>query len=73
MDPASMTDMMLMPTTGEEVDIKSLLLGRPNVRDIFAQPSYISTIKMDIHNEIHDFVNNKVTIMRACGGGTHLR
>jgi hypothetical protein len=61
MDPASIADMMSMPTTGEQVHIKFVLIGRPNVHDIFAQLPYMYTIDMDVHNDIHKFVNQKVT------------
>jgi hypothetical protein len=61
MHPASIADMMSMPTTGEQVHVKFVLIGRPNVHDIFTQLPYMSTIDMDVHNDIHKFVNQKVT------------
>jgi hypothetical protein len=67
MGPASIADMMLMPTTDKQV-YKFVLMTQCT-----PQPPYISTIDMDVHDNIHKFVDNKVTIMRTCGDGTHLR
>jgi hypothetical protein len=60
MNPSSIADLMLMPTIGEELHVKFVMTGRPNVHDIFAQLSYVSTIDMDVNDDIRKFVNEKV-------------
>jgi hypothetical protein len=60
MSPSSIADLMLMPTTGEEPNLKFVLTGRPNVHDIFAQLSYMCTIDMEVNDDIRKFVNEKV-------------
>jgi hypothetical protein len=59
-DPSSIADMMLMPTIGEELHLKFILTGRPNVHDIFAQLPYFSTIDMEVNDDIRKFVNETV-------------
>jgi hypothetical protein len=59
-NPSSIADIMLMPAIGEEIHIKFALTGRPNVHDIFAQLPYVSTIDMDVNDDIRKFVNEKV-------------
>jgi hypothetical protein len=59
-NPSSIADMMLIPTIDEEIHVKFVLTGRPNVHDIFAQLPYVSTIDMDVNDDIRTFVNEKV-------------
>jgi hypothetical protein len=59
-DPSSIADMMLMPTIREELHLKFILTGRPNVHDIFAQLPYVSTIDMEVNDDIRKFVHEKV-------------
>jgi hypothetical protein len=58
--PSSITHMMLMPSIGEEIRVQFLLIGRPNVHDIFASLPYVSTIDMDVNADIRKFINEKV-------------
>jgi hypothetical protein len=57
---ASIAHMMLMPNIGEDIHVRFLLTGRPNVHDIFAPLPYVSTIDMDVNADIRKFVNEKV-------------
>jgi hypothetical protein len=57
---ASIAHLMLMPNIGEDIHVRFLLTGRPNVHDIFASLSYVSTIDMDVNADIRKFVNEKV-------------
>jgi hypothetical protein len=57
---ALVVHLMMMPNIGEEVHLRFLLTGRPNVHDIFASLSYVSTIDMDVNADIRKFVNEKV-------------
>jgi hypothetical protein len=59
-NPASIAPMMMMPNIGEEIHIRFLLTGRPNVHDNFAPLPYVSTIDMDVNADIRKFVNEKV-------------
>jgi hypothetical protein len=57
---ASIAHLTMMPNMGEEIHVRFLLTGRPNVHDIFAPLSYVSTIDMDVNADIRKFVNEKV-------------
>jgi hypothetical protein len=57
---ASIADMMMMPNIPEDMHVRFLLTGRPNVHDIFAPLPYMSTIDMDVNADIRKFVNEKV-------------
>jgi hypothetical protein len=57
---ASIADMMLMPNIPEDMHVRFLLTGRPNVHDIFAPLPYMSTIDMDVNADIRKFVGEKV-------------
>jgi hypothetical protein len=57
---ASIAHLMMMPNIGEDIHVRFLLTGRPNVHDIFAPLSYVSTIDMDVNADIRKFVNEKV-------------
>ncbi|PVF93059.1 hypothetical protein CPB86DRAFT_801526 [Serendipita vermifera] len=58
-DPSSIAHMMLLPSLGE-LHVQFLLTGRPNVHDIFAPLPYVSTIDMEVNEDIRKFVNEKV-------------
>jgi hypothetical protein len=59
-DPSSIAHMMLMPNIGEEIHVKFLLTGRPNVHDTFATLPYVSTAHMDVNDDIRKFVKKEV-------------
>jgi hypothetical protein len=59
-NPSSITHMMLMPNIGEEIHVRFLLTGRPNVHDIFAHLPYVSTIDMEVNEDIRKFINERV-------------
>ncbi|PVF92910.1 hypothetical protein CPB86DRAFT_145103 [Serendipita vermifera] len=59
-NPSSIAHMMLMPDTGEKIQVQFLLTGRPNVHDIFAPLRYVSTLDMDVNEDIRKFINEKV-------------
>ncbi|CAG8639813.1 11711_t:CDS:10, partial [Acaulospora colombiana] len=59
-NPSSIAHLMLMPTVGFEPPIRFLLTGRPNVHDIFAPLSFVSTLDMEVNEDIRKFVNEKV-------------
>ncbi|PVF91343.1 hypothetical protein CPB86DRAFT_802887 [Serendipita vermifera] len=64
LDPAknlpSIAHMMLLLNLGEGLQVQFLLTGRPNVHDIFASLPYVSTIDMEVNEDIRKFVNEKV-------------
>jgi hypothetical protein len=59
-NPSSIARLMLMPNMGEDIQVRFLLTGRPNVHDIFAYLPYVSTIDMEVNDDIRKFVNEKV-------------
>ncbi|PVF92909.1 hypothetical protein CPB86DRAFT_877537 [Serendipita vermifera] len=59
-DLSSIAHMMLLPSLGEELQVQFLLTGRPNVHDIFASLPYVSTIDMEVNEDIRKFVNEQV-------------
>jgi hypothetical protein len=59
-NPSSIARMMLMPNIGEEIHVRFLLTGRPNVHEIFASLPYVSTVDMEVNEDIRKFVNEKV-------------
>jgi hypothetical protein len=59
-NPSSIVDMLSMPSIGEELRVQFVLTGRPNVHDIFSTLPYISTIDMDVNEDIRKFINEKV-------------
>jgi hypothetical protein len=60
MNLSSIAGLMLMPTIGKKLNLKFVLTGRPNVHDTFAQLPYVSTIDMDVNDDIRKFVREKV-------------
>jgi hypothetical protein len=54
---SSIAHMMLMPNIGEEVHVRFLLTGRPNVHDTFTT---LPTIDMDVNDDIRRFVKQEV-------------
>jgi hypothetical protein len=58
--PDSIADAMMLPTIGGNIPIRFILTGRPNVHNIFASLSYMSTIGMDVNEDIRKFVKEKV-------------
>ncbi|CAG8690962.1 13690_t:CDS:2, partial [Acaulospora colombiana] len=59
-NPSSIVHLMSMPSLGEEIHVRFLLTGRPNVHDIFASLPYVSTIDMEVNEDIRKFVNEQV-------------
>jgi hypothetical protein len=59
-NPSSIAHMMLMPTIGKEIHVRFLLTGRPNVHEVFASLPYVSTVDMEVNDDIRKFVNEKV-------------
>jgi hypothetical protein len=60
LNSSSIADLMLMPTIGEEIHVRFLLTGRPHVHDTFAHLPYMSTIDMDVNDDIRKFVHEQV-------------
>jgi hypothetical protein len=60
MNPSSIAHMMSIPSTSNEVHVRFLLTGRPNVHEIFTPLSYMSAIDMDVNADIRKFINGKV-------------
>jgi hypothetical protein len=59
-NPSSIAHIMLMPNIGEGIHVHFLLTGRPNVHDTFATLSYVSTLDMDVDDDIRKFVKKEV-------------
>jgi hypothetical protein len=59
-NPSSIADMMMMPNIGEEVHLRFLLTGRPNVHELFSPLSYVATIDMEVNEDIRKFVTERV-------------
>jgi hypothetical protein len=59
-NPSSIAPVMLMPNMGQEIHVRFLLTGRPNVHDVFGTLPYVSTIDMDVNDDIRKFINEKV-------------
>ncbi|PVF93060.1 hypothetical protein CPB86DRAFT_790504 [Serendipita vermifera] len=64
LDPAknlsSIEHMMLLLSLDEGLQVQFLLTGRPNVHDIFATLPYVSTINMEVNEDIRKYVNERV-------------
>jgi hypothetical protein len=59
-NPSSIAHMMLMPSVGADVPIRFLLTGRPNVQEFFVSLPFLSTLDMDVNDDIRKFVKEKV-------------
>ncbi|KAF8242724.1 hypothetical protein K440DRAFT_564475, partial [Wilcoxina mikolae CBS 423.85] len=59
-NPTSIAHMMLLPATNDKINVQFLLTGRPNVHDIFARLPDVSTIHMEVNDDIRKFVTEKV-------------
>ncbi|KAA8893231.1 hypothetical protein FN846DRAFT_550090 [Sphaerosporella brunnea] len=60
LDPSTITSQMMLPGIGELIDVRFLLTGRPVVHDIFASLPNVSTIDMDVNDDIRRFVTESV-------------
>jgi hypothetical protein len=59
-NPTSIAHMMLLPATNVRIDVQFLLTGRPVVHDIFASLPNVSTIDMEVNDDIRKFVTETV-------------
>jgi hypothetical protein len=59
-NPSTIAHMMSVPSIGGEIPVRFILTGRPNVHDVFAPLPYVSTINMNVDEDIRKYVNEKV-------------